>query len=150
MTRVAVCVPTHRRPESLRRLLLALDAQALPAPAPEVEVLVVDNDAAGSARAVAEACAPLLRWPLRYAVEPERGISAARNRLAALAGGAEWLAWVDDDEEPEPGWLAALLRAAAAHGADAVAGPVLPRFAAPPPPWVLRGRFFHVPRPATG
>ena len=150
MTRVAVCVPTHRRPASLRRLLRALDAQALPAPAPAVEILVVDNDAAGSARAVVAACAPGLRWPVRYAVEAERGISAARNRLVALAADADWLAWVDDDEEPEPGWLAALLRAADEHGADAVAGPVPPRFAAPPPAWVLRGRFFHLPRHATG
>lgn len=148
--RVAVCIATYRRPEWLRRLLEALGRQEFAGGEPEVSIVVVDNDAAGSAREVAEACAGRLRWPLRYAVEPERGISAARNRAVRMAGDAAWIAWVDDDEEPEPRWLDALLRAAAEHGADAAAGPVLPRFQAPPPAWVLRGGFFDRPRHATG
>jgi succinoglycan biosynthesis protein ExoM len=150
VTTVAVCIPTHRRPQWLARLLEGLGAQRFAGQAPRVQVVVVDNDAAGTARGVCEAAARALPWPLRYVVEPERGISAARNRAVREAGGAEWLAWIDDDECPEPEWLDALLRTAAAHDADAVAGPVLPRFETPPPAWVLRGGFFDRGRPATG
>ena len=150
MTTVAICIATYRRPASLGRLLGALERLAFRGDAPEVEVVVVDNDPAGSAAAVCATAASRLRWPLRHAGEPARGISAARNRAVELAGGAEWIAWIDDDEEPEPGWLDALLAAAAAHGADAVAGPVLPRFDPAPPAWVARGGFFDRPRHPTG
>jgi succinoglycan biosynthesis protein ExoM len=150
MTTVALCIPTHRRPQSLARLLEALCALRFADSQPALRVVVVDNDADGSARPVCEAAAARLPWPLTYVVEPERGISAARNRAVRAAGDAEWLAWIDDDEWPEPGWLDALLRTAANHGADAVAGPVLPRFDAPPPAWAVHGAFFERPRAATG
>jgi succinoglycan biosynthesis protein ExoM len=150
VTAVAVCIPTHRRPASLARLLSALGRLRFTGEPPAVRVVVVDNHAEGSARAACAAAARALPWPLTYVVEPERGISAARNRAVQEAEGAAWLAWIDDDEYPEPEWLDTLLRTAAAHGADAVAGPVLSRFEAPPPAWVLRGGFFDRPRPATG
>jgi succinoglycan biosynthesis protein ExoM len=150
VTAVAVCIPTHRRPASLARLLAALGRLRFASEPPRVRIVVVDNDAEGSARAACEAAARALPWPLTYVVEPERGISAARNRAAREADGAAWLAWIDDDEYPEPDWLDALLRTAAAHGADSVAGPVLPRFETPPPAWVLRGGFFDRARPTTG
>lgn len=150
--RVAVCIATYRRPRALGRLLLSLDGLAFAAgEAPEVELLVVDNDAEGSAAAVCDAVRPRVRWPLRYVREPRRGISQARNRaLACALERADHVAFLDDDQTAAPGWLAELLRVRAAYGADAVAGPVLPRFEDPPPAWVLKGRFFDLPRHPTG
>lgn len=42
---------------------------------------------------------------------PVRGIAHARNAAlnAALAAGAAWIAFIDDDETAEPDWLAALM-----------------------------------------
>lgn len=149
--RVAICVATHQRPEGLARLLAALDAQRLPEPAPELRVVVVDNDAAETARSVCRHAASWLGMPLTYATEKRRGIPQARNAaLALVLGQTDFIAFVDDDCEPAPDWLAALLRTQAARGADAVAGPCLPSFEVAPPPWIEEGGFFAPPRPGGG
>jgi glycosyltransferase involved in cell wall biosynthesis len=148
--RVAVCIASHRRPDGLHALLGALDAQRFQGPKPELVIVVADNDPAGSARPVCEDARRWLSLPLRYAAEPRRGIPFARNAALRAAGGADWLAFIDDDELPEPDWLDALLRVQRETGADVVTGPVLGRFAEPPPAWVLEGGFFSSPRRPTG
>ncbi|MFL5382958.1 MAG: glycosyltransferase family 2 protein [Longimicrobiaceae bacterium] len=139
-SRVAVCVATFRRPELLAGLLASLarlERRRRPA---EVRVIVVDNDAAESAHGVVEAAREGFPFALEYAVEPERNISLARNRAVAmaLAWGAEWVAFVDDDEVVRPEWLDELLEVQARSGADAVAGAVVPRFSAGAPAWAER------------
>ncbi len=53
--------------------------------------------------------------PLRYCRAPAlRGLAAARNRAMEMAAGDIWL-FLDDDVVLEPDYLAALLRAYAAH-----------------------------------
>lgn len=148
-TRVAVCVATLARPHGLARLLRSLAAQELPAGV-GMRVVVVDNDAAGSARPVAEEWADRIPGGLRYVVEPVRGITYARNRGVREAGEVDWVAFVDDDEWAEPTWLAHLLRTARDHDADVVTATVLPVFDEPPPAWVLRGGFFDRRRYPTG
>lgn len=147
---MALCTITLHRPRGLRALLEGLARLEDPDPPAEVRVVVVDNDPAGSARPIVEAAAANLRWPVGYGVEPTRGIPFARNRAVALAEGADFVAFIDDDEVPEPRWLAELLRVQRCTGADVVTGPVIPSFAEPPPAWALRGRFFERPRFATG
>ena len=147
--RVAVCVITYRRPEGLRRALDALAALTFDGAAPEVRVIVVDNDEEESGKAVCDAAR--LPWPMEYAVEPRPGIPFARNRCIEVARPhADWIGFVDDDEEPAPGWLAELLRVQAAHEADVVAGPVLARFGGEVPAWALKGRLFDRLRYTTG
>jgi succinoglycan biosynthesis protein ExoM len=147
--RVRVCVPTHRRPALLGRTLESLGAQRFSRVAPpELGIIVVDNDAACEGRAVVETARAVCPWPIEYLTETRPGISHARNRLVAAADGADWIAMIDDDEVAEPGWLDALLAAAAATGADAVLGPVEPVFEVEPPDWMRP--FFSRRRPATG
>lgn len=135
--RVAVCVATYRRPELLAGLLASLGRLELRRHPAQVRVIVADNDAAGSARAVVDAARAGFPFELEYAVEPERNISLARNRAVAmaLAWGAAWVAFVDDDEVVRPEWLDELLAVQARSGADAVAGAVVPRFPADAPAW---------------
>lgn len=140
---ISVCVCTYRRPAALAGLIERLAAQGDAIG----ELVVVDNDAAGSARAVCDAAtAP---FPIRYAVQPEQNIALARNLSVALARG-EWLAFIDDDEEPVDDWVARLAAAARRYRADAVLGPPV---AVPPPDapaWVVAGAFFERRRFATG
>jgi GT2 family glycosyltransferase len=149
--KIDVCIATCQRPLGLQRLLGGLQSQELPEPRLQLRVIVIDNDAAETAR---ELCAEALQWlrfPLVYAVEKRAGIPFARNAaLAHTLGTADFAVFIDDDEVPEPGWLAELLRVQRETGADAVAGPVLPRFEVEPPRWILRGRLFERPRYATG
>ena len=144
MCRVAICAITFRRPAGLARLLDGLAALRFEHPEPAVEVIVVDNDPAASARSICEERQAAFRWPLRYGVEAEPGISQARNRAVALAlPDAAFIAFIDDDEVPEPAWLAELLAAAGRTHADIVTGPVLPFFPEGVPEWIARGKFFE-------
>jgi GT2 family glycosyltransferase len=147
--RVTVAVPTYRRPDDLRALLPLLLEQAREVSGDRwsVDVLVVDNDPGGGAAAVlGEAQAT----EVRYVVEPTPGIAAVRNRALTEAAGATLLAFLDDDERPEPGWLAALLDTWSATGAAAVSGVVVSRFAGELDPWVRAGDFYFRRRRPTG
>ncbi len=100
--RVSVVVPTHRRRDSLARLLDALARQTLPPG--EFEVVVAIDGSEDGTRELVEAHAAPFR--LRWLWQPQRGRAAACNAGARLAAGA-LLVLLDDDMEPAPGWLAA-------------------------------------------
>jgi succinoglycan biosynthesis protein ExoM len=150
--RVAVCVVTYQRPEGLKRLLAGLNRLTFSkCEAPELEVVVVDNDPAGSACDSCEKIRSSLRWALKCCVEPRRGISYARNRAVVCAGSdVDFIAFLDDDEVPEPLWLDELLYVQQQYDADVVGGPVLPYFNEPISSWMIKGRFFERPRYPTG
>jgi succinoglycan biosynthesis protein ExoM len=133
-----VAIPTYNRPAMLLDALRSVRAQVLPAGA-SAEVLVVDNSRDANARdaVLAEAACPGLS--LRYLSVSEPNISVARN-AAAAACGAEWLAFLDDDQVAEPGWLSALVATGEATGADVVFGAVLPIFPGGAPSWDPTGR----------
>jgi succinoglycan biosynthesis protein ExoM len=147
--RVAVCVATFRRRELLGRLLASLSELTFrKMPAPEIIIVVVDND---SLRTAEDTCrAAILPGQIKYVAEPRRGIAQARNRAVLEAGIVDFIAFIDDDEVPCPVWLDELLWAQASFGADVVSGPVLPEFAADVPDWVKTGRFFDRPTHVSG
>ena len=150
--KVDVCVLTYRRPQSLMRLLGALQELRfpdvrLPSCACWWWTTTPRLRPGKSARTLARGS------PLRfvYIVEKRRGIPQARNAaLAASLAHSDFLAFVDDDEVPEPDWLAELLRVQRAGDADAVAGPVLPCFEPGAARWLTRGGLFERPRHTTG
>lgn len=137
---VTVAVLTYRRNAALEVLLplLVSQAAALSGNGTAAEVLVVDNDAGGGARTVVAA-----QPDVRYVVEPSPGIAAARNRALDESLGSAALAFIDDDELPEPGWLAALVETQRRTGAAAVAGPVESVFDGDLHPWIVAGGFFR-------
>jgi glycosyltransferase involved in cell wall biosynthesis len=122
MTRVSIIIPTQRRPGPL-----ALAAQSAlrqkGVKAHELELVIVDNDAVPSARSVVESLRKDAPFPVVYVHEPRAGVAYARNAAMSAANG-ELIAFLDDDEEAPPGWLAALLAVQKTYGADAVFGPV--------------------------
>jgi succinoglycan biosynthesis protein ExoM len=144
--KVSVCVATHRRVERLHAVLLDLVQQRrLPD-----QVVVVDNDAAGSARAVIEQLrASGTPFQLDYDIQPERNIALTRNRTVDLAQG-DWLAFIDDDERAPDTWLSQLLGAAELYRADGVLGPVEPQVPEGAPAWIRQGRFYDFPRLRSG
>ena len=143
---VAIAAPTLNRPDGLRQLLEGLSRLTFKrVREPRITIIIVDNDLAPTAKAIVDTCRPLLRWPVIYHHEPRRGLVYARNaQLEAAPATADWLAMIDDDEVPVPEWLDALLAVGLAHGAQFVAGPVLPSFVQEPPRWAREGGFFEV------
>ena len=141
--RLTVAVLTYLRNAYLAELLPALVEQAgSVAGRARVRILVVDNDPAGGAERTAGAVRPAgadsdgAGPEVVYVHEPEPGIVAGRNRALDESGRERLLAFIDDDELPRPGWLAALLDARQRHGCAAVTGPTPPVFETAPDPWV--------------
>ncbi|NBB52477.1 glycosyltransferase [Rhizobium sp. CRIBSB] len=118
--RIAVVIPTLRRPESLERAIRSIWLQTH---LDGVEIVVADNDPTGSARSIAEGLAAQGPCPLIYAHAPQPGVATARN-VGLAATTAPMIAFLDDDEEASAGWLQALIKAQAATGADVVFGPI--------------------------
>ena len=138
--KIAICICTCDRPALLQRTLEALQGILLNGlGGVGLEIIVVDNGGGDKARPVCEAISQQLPIALHLAKQPRRGISFARNKAVevALSRGADFLAFIDDDEQPQPRWLDALCAAAHKYRADVVAGPVLPRFLGAPPGWGL-------------
>ena len=136
--RLTVAVLTYLRNAYLAELLPALVEQAgSVAGRARVRILVVDNDPAGGAERTAAGARPDGAGPeIVYVHEPEPGIVAGRNRALDESGRERLLVFIDDDELPRPGWLAALLDARERHGCAAVTGPTPPVFETAPDPWV--------------
>lgn len=132
--RLLVAIPTFRRPHELELALsgvaTAIEVLGRQGHGVRAEVLVVDNDPQGTGREVA------LRHGARYVTEDRPGLAAVRNRVLDEAADARLLCFLDDDEVPEPEWLAALTDRWRESGAQAVAGRVLTRVSHPVDPWV--------------
>ena len=127
MIDTSVIIPTYRRPEELARAIDSVLAQQ--GVQTIFEIVVVDNDPDASAQPIVRAIAAQSSVPIRYFHEMRPGISHARNTGVAHAAG-RYIAFLDDDEEAEPQWLAHFFATLQKYAADAVVGPVLPRFPA--------------------
>lgn len=138
---VCVCICTYKRPAMLGRLLETLRDQKTDGLF-TYSAVVVDNDAAGSARPVVERARRESSFPVRYETEPEQNISLARNRALRASDGA-FLAGIDDDEYAEEAWLLTLYKAVGTFACDGVLGPVRPAFELKPPRWATKGGVFE-------
>ena len=136
---LVIAVLTYRRPRELAGLLPELAVQVGAVTDREVEIIVVDNDPDASAR---EVVAQDPAGTVRYVHEPAPGIAHGRNRALAEAGDAKLLVFIDDDERPLPGWLAAMLSTYDRTGAAGVTGPVYPDYEGEPDPWLVAAGIF--------
>lgn len=120
---VSVLIPTFRRPDSFLRAVRSVWAQQGVA---SFEIVAVDNSPEGSALSLFRQLETEAPVAFRWAHEPNPGVAQARNAAIKLARGA-YVAWLDDDEEASPHWLAALLAVRVTTGAQSVFGPVQAR-----------------------
>lgn len=140
---LALGVTTYLRPVGLGRLLdaiAALDASSTT----RITVIVVDNDAAGSAGPVLDDARIRHGLHIVSAVESRRGVTHARNKVLELVreSDADWMGWLDDDEAPRPDWLARLAATQAATGADVVSGRPSSVYEPDAPAWIVASGAF--------
>src|ERR687898_308310 len=116
----SILFPTRRRREYLAVALASVAPQAA---ARGAEIVVVEDDPADP-----DTERLVTGHGGRYLAHgAPRGINVARNSAIDAATG-ELLCFLDDDVEAWPGWLDALLGAAAAHPEhEAFGGPIPPR-----------------------
>lgn len=115
--RVAVIIPTHDRPALLAEALRSVLDQTVP----PVEIVVVDDLGHEHTRSIVAGLAATTRVELRYLhrLAGPRGASASRNAGAAAAT-ADYVAFLDDDDLWEPGFLADAMAAVVSSGTELV------------------------------
>lgn len=116
---VAIC--TYNRADRLPGLVHALRAQTCPIP---FAILFVDNNSPDNTREVLAGLAQEPGAPLRFVTETQQGIPYARNRALAECMDRDYLLFMDDDEMPRPGLLAAAVDALGEEGAECAGGRV--------------------------
>jgi glycosyltransferase involved in cell wall biosynthesis len=129
---IDVVICTYNRAASLDAVLSALSRQC---PAVDVtwSVLVVDNASTDATAEVVDAHRSRRLLPgLRRVQENEQGLTPARRR-GVRETRAPWIAFVDDDNFLEPGWLNAIAHAIRLHpAAGAIGGRVVLDWERPP------------------
>ncbi|ANM11799.1 MULTISPECIES: glycosyltransferase family 2 protein [unclassified Rhizobium] len=143
--KIAVGVLTYRRLDGIAKLLDVMTRQIRhPARPYHLTMVIVDNDAAGSAKATVESFGQTGAYDLIYVVEQNQGIPFARNRaLDSAPPGTDLFCFLDDDEWPVDGWLDAMLETREKNRADCVYGPVQPVYPENPPEYFIRARVFE-------
>lgn len=117
---VALC--THNHADRLPKTLADLGKMA--SPSRPWEIVVVDN---GCTDETPGLLADTAWWPagvpVRIVHEESLGLSNARNHALKVARG-KYLVFIDDDETPDPRWLAAYERDILLYTPDALGGPI--------------------------
>lgn len=119
---------TYNRAARLPGLVAALRAQECPIP---FDILVVDNNSSDDTPEVLARLASQEGAVLRHVRESAQGIPYARNRAVeeCLALGSDFMLFMDDDELPGPGLLAAAVDALDREEAEVAGGRVQIMFA---------------------
>jgi glycosyltransferase involved in cell wall biosynthesis len=143
---IAVAVCTYNRNEPLLTLLEALVTCAgRLGERAAVGVVVVDDSADGRARNVVERFRGRFELGIEYRISGRQNISLARNLAIETACElADWTVMTDDDCEPVPEWLEALLDMQERTGADAVTGPLVRRVPPGSPRWLTDEPFLEL------
>lgn len=124
---------TYNRADLLSQLLQSLQTQAFEAQ--RYEIIVVDNNSTDSTSSlVKEFCCSFSN--LRYLLEPQQGLSHARNRGWREARG-QYVAFMDDDARARRDWVETAWRCFGSIRPEplAVGGKILPLYDAGKPKW---------------
>jgi len=120
---ISVVVVTYNRAAMLHRTLETLARQATNGNF-SFEILVIDDGSTDDTAAVVAKFAEKARpRPVRYFYKNNGGEGEARNRGVAEARGS-WIAFCDDDQLADPGWLAELYKVAQEKRVYCVGGAV--------------------------
>ena len=131
--KITIVICTYRRPDSLARTLTSIAEVELPVTA-QWQLLVVDNSGCVDTQRVANSFGD--RLPIEVLIEPEAGLSHARN-AAVRHMDCDYVIWTDDDVAVSPQWLRSYEAAFAAHpDAAFFGGPIAPQFEGRPPAWL--------------
>ena len=136
--RVIASICTYERNDELRRLIDSLLVAAeVATDVAAVGVVIVDDNADGRARVVADEYGDRFSLGVHYVHTAARNISVARNAgIEAALAHADWVALTDDDCVLPREWLTAHLDVARRHGADAVTGSMVLTFPDDSPSWL--------------
>lgn len=144
----SICIATYKRKELLKILLDSLCEQELTTDV-ILEIVVVDNDAEGSAKTVFDQFRNTNKISFFYFIQPLKNISITRNLAVEKAHG-DFILFIDDDEYACKNWVALLLETQQKFNADGVFGAVKSHFEKNTPDWITSNYVFNRLSPPTG
>ncbi len=134
-TDISVVLCTYNRAAILPGALTCLAAMKV-ADDLRWEIVVVDNNSDDLTHTVVKEFSSVSPVPVRYAFERKQGLSHARQLGVSLARG-DIIAFTDDDVAVDVAWLNELWTAFTSTDAVCVGGPILPKWEAEPPDWLV-------------
>lgn len=131
MYNITICIPTYKRPEMLKKLLISIkDNNINKELIKDLKIIVVDNDFEGSAEKIIH---KLIKefpdsYQLHYYNYPEKGLANVRNEMfrRALEFNPDYIACIDDDEYTSSEWLNELVYSVTKNKGEISVGPVNP------------------------
>lgn len=129
---LSICVCTLAGADRIRETLWSLVGQS--ASPRTYEIIVIENDAAAETpmRDTVDSMGEAGRR-IRLVVEPQKGLSHARNRAVRESTGS-YVFFIDDDALASPQLVEHYIRAITEHAPDVIGGNVEPYFLVRPPP----------------
>jgi glycosyltransferase involved in cell wall biosynthesis len=121
---ITIVLPTYNRAPLLRQALASLVQQETGGKF-SYDILVIDDGSTDQTAAVLQEVSQTAAGaPVTYLYQKNLGPYVSRNRGIEIARG-NWLAFFDDDQWAEPGWLDELYQTAQERQADCVGGGVV-------------------------
>lgn len=128
---LAIVICTFKRPMLLQQTLRSIAAQKAPSAfCDQICIYVVDNSDEGEARAVVGEESVAGPWRINWIEAHPPNISVARN-AGVKASVENFVAFIDDDQELQIGWLEEVVRTVIHSPGDAWLGRVIGSFETP-------------------
>lgn len=136
MLDLEIIICTYNRSQQIERTIRSI-AESVQPSLVSVKITIVDNNSSAIHRdryqsLIGEYAG---KYDIRYLCEPRQGKSHACN-LGIEKAVAQWLAFVDDDEQLGDQWLLVAERWICSGEADYIGGPCLPDWEVNPPDWL--------------
>ncbi len=141
MYNIVIGIPTFRRPEMLKKLILSITGCYInKSLIKDVNILVVDNDVDKTAEITVKELTDKFysNFKLNYYNYPVKGLSNVRNEIfrKALEFNPDYIVCIDDDEYAASDWLNQLVLTITGNEAEIVLGPVIPEFEGEVSPYI--------------
>ncbi len=133
MNQIVIGVPTYKRPEMLKKLILSIySCEIKQNLVKSIDIIIVDNDAEKTAENIVLSLTNKSpeQFALHYFNCPKKGLAHVRNEILdrAFEFSPDLIALIDDDEYPAKDWLTELMGTLNSNNADIVLGPNKPVF----------------------
>lgn len=129
MNKIVICIPTFKRPEMLKKLVLSIiECNIDESLISSRSIVIVDNDAGMSAEATVAGIIEneAKGVEINYSGFPAKGLANVRNELMriGLAQNPQFIVFVDDDEYVVADWLNELVKTIESNNGDMAMGPI--------------------------